>query len=75
MTNVAFIVISNKDAVRLGVVSADGESLIHTRTVDELRAVMYGERLQRYQAEELAIECGGGWIVDTDGDTTWQDGR
>lgn len=71
MTN--YIVLTDKDAIKLGIVTADGADLEWTATVDDLRAVMCGERLQRYQAEELALECGGGWVIDPEGNATWQD--
>lgn len=76
MTNVAasWLVVSDENAIKLGLVSADGESLVHTRTLDEIKAVAHYDRARRHQAEEMANEMGGAWVVDTDGDTHWMHG-
>lgn len=66
-----WLVVSDANAIKLGLVSEGGDSLVHQRTLAEVQAVAEGERLYEYQAQEFANELGGAWVVDTEGNTQW----
>lgn len=71
----SFLVVSHKNAVKLGLASEDGAALEHTCTLQEIKALAQYDREQLYQAKELANEMGGAWIVDESGDTEWYEPR